>query len=174
MNIRITLAASMAVLSLPCLTLVSTATSASGLPSGVTDLSVAADRYVQTEVSCYGGRAAAAIRTRDSGIEQVSLAPIQARSGTDSKLLPVTCSDGEFRLGGNKLTNIEVANYAIANRAYAADSKDWVLILTPINQPATHVPGFSSEVACVQAVNIWQGRDRAKDDRPGHAVCVQR
>lgn len=172
---RINLAnVALAVLSLTGLALVSTAASATALPSGVPDLSVAADRYVQTDVSCNGGQATAAIRTRVSGIEQVSFAPIKARPGTDSKPLPVTCSEGEFRLGSKKLTNTEVASYALANQTFATEGVDWVLILTPTNQPAMYVPGFSSEVACEQAVNIWQGRDRGENDRPGHAVCVQR
>lgn len=163
-----------AVLSITGLTLVVTAASATALPSGIPDLSVAADRYVHTDVSCYGGQATAAVRSRVSGIEQVSFAPINALLGKDSKPLPVTCSEGEFRLGGKKLTNSEVAAYALANQTYATDRVDWVLILTPTNQPATYVPGFTTEVACEQAVNIWQGRDRGENDRPGHAVCVQR
>ena len=156
------------------LTLVSTAASATALPSGVSDLSGVADRYVQTEVRCSSGQAVAAIRSHSSGVEQVSFAPIQARSAKNSNLLPVTCNDGEFRLDGKRLTSTEVATYAMSNRAVAPDRGDWVLILTPPNQSATYVPGFSSEVACEQAVNIWQGRDRAASDRPGHAVCVAR
>ena len=164
----------LAMLTLTGFTLASTAARASALPSGVPDLSVAADRYVQTEVSCNGGKATVVARTHVSGIEQVSIEVIQARLVTDSKLSPVNCGDGKFRLGGKALTNTEVATYAMENLAYAAARKDWVLIVTPLNQPATHVPGFSSEVACEQAVSIWQGRGRAKDHRPGHAVCVQR
>jgi hypothetical protein len=77
-------------------------------------------------------------------------------------------------LGGKTLTNSEVAAYALANQTFATDRVDWVLILTPTNQPATYVPGFTTEVACEQAVNIWQGRGRGEIDRPGYAVCVQR
>ncbi|NNB33940.1 hypothetical protein [Pseudomonas fragi] len=63
----------------------------------------------------------------------------------------------------------------VACKGLSSDrSKDWVLILTPTNQSATYVPGFNSEVACTQAVNIWQGRDRNAGDQPGHAVCVAR
>lgn len=63
----------------------------------------------------------------------------------------------------------------IACKGFSSDrSEDWVLILTPTNQSATYVPGFNSEVACTQAVNIWQGRDRKAGDQPGHAVCVAR
>ncbi|WP_440057861.1 hypothetical protein [Pseudomonas fragariae (ex Marin et al. 2024)] len=163
----------LALLSLTGWSLVSTAASATDLPSGVPDLRVAVDRYVQTEVSCNSGRANVAVRSHSSGIEQVSFESIWGL-GTDSRLSPVTCRDGEFRFRGKTLTNIEVATLATTTRAVAADRNDWVLILTPINQPATHVTGFSSEVACMQAVNIWQGRDRAKDEQPGHAVCVQR
>ncbi|MDZ5605265.1 hypothetical protein SJI00_21050 [Pseudomonas sp. RP23018S] len=166
--------AALGVFALAGLTLFMSAANANALPSGVPDFGVAADRYVQSEVSCNGGQALAAVRSRVSGIEQVSYASINVRLGKDSKPLPVTCSDGEYRLDGKALTNTEVATYAIANRPYTADSKDWVLILTPLNQSATYVPGFSSEVACKQAVNIWQGRGHAKNDLPGHAVCVQR
>lgn len=173
MKARTPLTASMAALSLTCLSLVSNAAGASPLPSGIPDLSEVADHYVQTEVQCFAGQANAAIRNRhNGGIEQVSFAPIQAT--TRAKLTPVTCSEGEFRLDGKKLTNTEVAAYALASRDVAADRADWVLILTPINQPATHVPGFSSEVACKQAVNVWQGRGRSEGVPPGHAVCVQR
>lgn len=132
-----------------------------------------ADRFVQTEVQCSDGQAIKTVRTRQNGgIEQVSFEPILAAES--GKSTQVTCSDGEFQLGGKKLTNTEVAAYAVATRIVEADPEDWVLILTPTNQPATYVPHFSSEVACEQAVNIWQGRDREEKDRPGHAVCVGR
>ena len=172
MEMNFSLTASMAGLSLAVLALVSTAASATALPSGIPDLSGVADRYVQSEVRCNGGQAVAAIRSHSKGIEQVTFVPIQAGSGTN--LLPVTCNDGEFRLDGKKLTSSEVATYALANHAIEADREDWVLIITPTNQPAMYVPGFRHEVACQQAANIWQGRDRVEGDRPGHAVCIQR
>lgn len=174
MEMKFSLTASMAALSLAVLALVPTAANATALPSGIPDLSGVADRFVQEEVRCNGGQAVSAIRSHSKGIEQVTFAPIQAGSGTNSKLLPVTCNDGEFRLDGKKLTSSEVATYAQANHAIGADREDWVLIITPTNQPAMYVPGFRHEVACQQAANIWQGRDRAEGDRPGHAVCIQR
>lgn len=156
------------------LTLVSAAASATVLPSDVPDLNDVADRYVQSKIRCTDGQASVATRTRISGIEQISFEVVQARPEPNSKLFPITCGDRGFLLNGKKLTTPEVATYAMANHSPAADRGEWVLILTPTNQPATFLPGFNSEVACEQAVNIWQGRGRAENDRPGHAVCIQR
>lgn len=156
-------------------TLVTTVASATGLPNGASGLQQeVADRYVQSEVSCLNGKASVAARTRQSGIERITFEPLLVRSSPDSKLLPVTCADGGFLLSGKKLTTQEVATYAMETPALVADRSDWVLILTPTNQPATYVPDFTSEVACEQAANIWQGRGPADRDRPGLAVCIQR
>lgn len=95
------------------LILASTAASAIGLPSGVPDLSEAAELYVQKEVSCLNEYAYVAIRTRDS-IEHVSYAPVQAQTGTEATPLLVTCGDDGYLLNGKKLTSIELANYALA------------------------------------------------------------
>lgn len=56
--------AALAVFALTGLTLFVSAANATALPSGVTDLGVAADRYVQSEVSCNGDQAIAAVRSR--------------------------------------------------------------------------------------------------------------
>lgn len=95
------------------LLLVPTAVSATGVPSGVPDLTDAAEHFVQKEVSCYGGHASVAIRTRDS-IEHVSFAPIQVDAGTDSKQSRITCDGGGYQLRGKNLTNLELTNYALA------------------------------------------------------------
>lgn len=155
------------------LTFFSAAANATSVPSEI-DSNEQADRYVQSEIRCVGGQASVAARTRVSGIEQTSYEAVQARPEPNSKMFTVTCGDRGFLLNGKKLTTPEVANYAMANHSLADDRGDWVLILTPSNQPATFLPGFKSEVTCEQAVNIWQGRGRADTDRPGHAVCIQR
>jgi hypothetical protein len=98
---------------LTTLLLGSTAASATGLPSGVLDLSEAAELYVQKEVRCLNGYASVAIRTRDS-IEHVSYAPVQAQTGTEVTPLLVTCGDDGYRLNGKKLTSIELTDYALA------------------------------------------------------------
>lgn len=95
------------------LLLAATAASATGLPSGVPDLSEAAEHYVQNEVNCFNGYASVAIRTRDS-IEHISYEPVQAQIGTEATPLLVTCGDDGYRLNGKKLTSIELANYALA------------------------------------------------------------
>lgn len=95
------------------LLLVPTAVTATGLRGDVPDLSHAAEHYVQKEVSCFGGHASVVIRNRDS-IEHVSFAPIQVDTGTDAKPSPITCGESGYQLNGKELTNIELANYALA------------------------------------------------------------
>ncbi|TCV62696.1 hypothetical protein [Pseudomonas fluorescens] len=52
----------------------------------------------------------------------------------------------------------------------AEQQESWTLILTPVEQPATYVPGFISEKACETARWKWQDKQRSPY---ATAVCVQ-
>lgn len=163
----------MGLLPLLCLSLASHAADAAELSSPPPSMSGAADRYVQSEVKCSDGRAITTNRTRSHGaFEQISFEPILVTIGL--KQIPISCSEGNFSLAGKRLTNIEVFTYAMTSRDDLGVRDDWVLILNRVDQPATYVPGFSSEATCKQAVSTWEDRGRSEGGPQGHAVCVKR
>ncbi|WP_434598612.1 hypothetical protein M1D58_27440 (plasmid) [Pseudomonas sp. R4-76] len=70
----------------------------------------AAQQFVAENVSCNHGVAWVALKTRVSGIEQVSFAPLQnQRDGVTS----ITCSHNGYQANGQALTDLQLAMYAM-------------------------------------------------------------
>lgn len=87
------------------------AASASGAP---VDVSVAAEQYVKTNVSCAQGKAMVAAQSHSSGIAQISYQPILARQARNTDAVAISCDgNGGYMLNDVVLTNVELATYAM-------------------------------------------------------------
>lgn len=66
---------------------------------------------------------------------------------------------------------IPLALFLFAGLIQADEQKEsWVLILTPTDQPATYVPGFTSEKTCEIARQKWWDKQKGLSHT---AVCVK-
>jgi len=70
----------------------------------------AAQQYVAENVICSDGVALVALKTRQSGIEQVSFTPLQNKP---DGVTTVTCSPSGYQANGQPLTDLQLALYAM-------------------------------------------------------------
>ena len=69
--------------------------------------------FVQSDVSCKDGVAVVAIHQLSGSAEPIRFEPISVQVEGNEHPSPISCHQGEYRLNGMQLTEVELGNYAL-------------------------------------------------------------